>query len=170
MWTWKWEWPASIVDSLGDLQTLLWDISLIFGREDKWIWGLDYNKFLSIKFCYTWLVDCVAGETHSRDTYKLLACSKTWKCDVPTKAIVLTWRLLINKLPTRDSLVRIGVVNLACESCCFSSFKQEETAQHLLFCCSKMLEVWNRVFNWLDVPVLNSQDPVNHFLHFGQKL
>lgn len=38
----------------------------------------------------------------TRESYSWRTCKRLWKCDVPTKAIALAWRILINRLPTRE--------------------------------------------------------------------
>lgn len=153
-----------------EMQTILQDVSLSYDREDKWLWGVGQNKSFTVKTCYNWQNESVAGNMWNENADILLACAKARRCDVPTKAIVLSWRLFINRQPTRDALIRRRVINSKHESCCVSCFNNDATAQHLFFGCCKTVETWNIIAQWLQVPVSNSYEPVQHFVQFGQQL
>lgn len=92
-------------------------------------------------------------------------CSKIWRCDVPTKATVLAWRALINKLPTRGVLARRGIVTTDHETCCVLCFT--ETINHLLCSCTISQGIWESIVRWMEVPFLGAQDINTHFLRFG---
>lgn len=118
-----------------------------------------------------WLIDLLAGEGNNvLEVETELACAKVWKCDVPTKANVLAWRILINRLPTRDALMRRGLLDSIHDTCCILCFGEEESTSHLFFNCVQAREVWKEVFKWLDTPTIQLQDPIQHFIRFGMML
>lgn len=98
------------------------------------------------------------------------ACVKLWKTNVPTKAKVLVWRLFIDRLPTRDALVRRGVITPGAETRCVCCLREEECANHLFFGCNRTKYAWRRILAWAGVADLNETDAVMHFCRFGQQL
>ncbi|CAJ2647899.1 unnamed protein product [Trifolium pratense] len=56
----------------------------------------------SVNSCYNLLTQIGTAET--TNPWLLEAIQKMWKIDVPSKVGVFGWRLLLEKLPTRDVL------------------------------------------------------------------
>lgn len=139
-WDWNWNWAlrasGSAASQLEELKVILRDTYLTNNREDRWIWGADHNKLFTIKAIYSWLVNFIACASLRLEESIQLAFSKLWRCDVPRKAIALSWRTLLNKLPTRDALL---------------CFREEENASHLFCYYKKSLEVWNKILFWMDI-------------------
>lgn len=155
-WKWNWDWTVGLlVDLAGridELKEVLQGISLHCEREDIWTWIADGNKSFTVKSCYKWLIEFFAGELNNMIEGDVeMACQKVWKCDVPTKVIVLAWRILIDRLPTRVNLIRRGVIDPIRESSCVMCFGEAESTIHLFNKCWKSMEVWRKVYNWLDV-------------------
>lgn len=134
------------------------------------MWTIGSYRLLTVKACYIWLIECIAGYSHHEDNDMVKACSKIWKCDVRTKAIINVWRLLLNRLPTRDTIVRRGVVDAATDSCCVGCFEEEENVFHLYFECAKSRDVCTRILCWLDALIFPCNDSAKHFLAFDQQL
>lgn len=97
-------------------------------------------------------------------------CSRVWRCDVPTKAVVFAWITLINGLPTGDLLAKRGIVGCDHETCCVLRFREDETINHLLCECIISQKVWESIFRWLDLPLFAAQDVNTRFTSFGQIL
>ncbi|MCI07213.1 hypothetical protein A2U01_0028278, partial [Trifolium medium] len=80
---WKWEWRDVLTQEeeldLLKLKELLLDINLNMNCADRWRW--------------------ISGDA----AVKIL-----WKNDMPSKVNVFGWRLLLEKLPTRDALASKG--------------------------------------------------------------
>lgn len=171
LWVWDWRWGESATGvaaaQLEELKVILHDIKIQTNAEDSWTWIADHTKRFSVKSCYSWLTEACPDMIQQRDEEKIMACSKVWRCDVPTKAAVMAWRLILNRLPTRDALIRRGVVNSNYDSCCVLCFREDESAKHLFCCCKKTQEVWSSVASWLQVSDVKSQEPLQHFNLFG---
>jgi len=78
---------------------------------------------------------------------------------------VLVWRLLRNRLPTKDNLVHRGVLlqtNAACVGGCVDS----ESATHLFLHCNVFGSLWSLVRNWLGISSVFSGDLRLHFIQF----
>ncbi|XP_058734139.1 uncharacterized protein LOC131605852 [Vicia villosa] len=74
-----------------------------------------------------------------------------WDLKLPPKIKVFAWRFFIDRLPTRDQLLKRGVALVSCPNCvlCGSSL---ESSSHLFFNCQEVKAVWNHVFFWLGIP------------------
>lgn len=86
-----------------------------------------------------------------------------WCKLVPLKVTTMTWRLLCNRLPTTDNLVRRNVQLSEENRRCYSCNCPEKTAQHLFLACPKAVEVWSECYSWLGVVAVQPQDIKSHF-------
>lgn len=57
-----------------------------------------------------------------------------WKCDVSSKVLTFSWRLILDKLPTRVALVRRGIM-VEDGGCVFCGVDKEDS-QHLFLGCT----------------------------------
>jgi hypothetical protein len=79
---------------------------------------------------------------------------------------VFVWRLLQNRLPTRDNLVQRRVLVLA-DSVCVSGCGDYETAAHLFCVCNIFRSLWDHILHWLGVSVVFPGDIRQHFRQFS---
>jgi hypothetical protein len=90
-----------------------------------------------------------------------LICHK----QVPLKVFVLAWRLLRNRVPTKDNLAQRNIISHDSQLC-VTECGGLETAQHLFLSCHVVAHIWGLVRSWIGV---SSADPVSlqdHFLQF----
>jgi hypothetical protein len=87
-----------------------------------------------------------------------------WHHCIPSKVSLFVWRLLRNRLPTKDNLVRRRVLH-SDDSACISGCQQSETANHLFLDCAIFGSLWHQVWNWLGI---SSVQPGDLKLHFHQ--
>lgn len=117
-------------------------------RDDVWSQSLSLDGIFSVKSAYSYLMRGLpdAGAPHG-DT--LQAASRIWKSWAPSKGIVFSWQLLLDRLPTRSNLVRRGVPlperDLVCVLCSVSS----ESVVHRFIICPAVLPVWYQASRWL---------------------
>ncbi|CAJ2645107.1 uncharacterized protein LOC123905266 [Trifolium pratense] len=64
---------------------------------------------------------------------KVQALQQLWLNNVPPKVNIFGWRLLLEKLPTREALYRKGIITSNHERCCVFCFKEKEDVQHAFF-------------------------------------
>ncbi|MCH87520.1 glutamate-gated kainate-type ion channel receptor subunit GluR5 [Trifolium medium] len=84
---------------------------------------------------------------------------------VPMKVSVLAWRLLRNRLPTKDNLAARNIISQESQFC-VTGCGDVETAQHLFLSCPVLAPLWGLVRSWIG---MSSADPVSlqdHFLQF----
>jgi len=67
---------------------------------------------------------------------------------IPAKVSLFVWRLLRNRLPTKDNLMRRRVIH-ANDTACAYGCGDSESANHLFLECEIPNMVWLHVQNWL---------------------
>ena len=80
--------------------------------------------------------------TYKNRTEKVLVISfwkAVWKIRVPNAVKVFLWRACSNILPTKDNLLKRGVVN---EDLCLLCTRERETVLHTLWECPAIEDVW----------------------------
>lgn len=93
-------------------------------KEDRWIWNLKNSNVFSVRSVYNYLT--------AQPIVDVPVDAKLfWHKDIPLKVVIFAWRLLRNRLPTKDNLIRRGVINNDSIMCGSS-----ETFNHVfLHCC-----------------------------------
>ena len=85
-----------------------------------------------------------------------------WKIKVPSKASFFAWRLIRDRLPTKNNLRRRNV-EINDVRCPFCRINDEDEA-HLFFSCAKILSLWWELRSWANVVGVFSENPKQHFL------
>ncbi|XP_058745976.1 uncharacterized protein LOC131618836 [Vicia villosa] len=68
--------------------------------------------------------------------------------DAPSKSLLFGWRLIHDRLATKDHLFKKGILEIAEINCAFCSV-EEECLAHLLGGCLVVKPIWLKVFDWL---------------------
>jgi ribonuclease HI len=71
-----------------------------------------------------------------------------WSSDIPPSKSLLVWRLMHDKVPTDEQLIRRGCYM---PSMCSLCFKQAESTFHLFFDCSFAIALWSWLANCLNI-------------------
>lgn len=92
--------------------------------------------------------------TTSEDLVDRGCIPKVWHHHVPSKVSVFffffLWRLLRDRLPTKNNFVRrrvLQLTNIMCVAGCGCS----ETAEHLFLGCNIFGSIWNMRWQWLGI-------------------
>ncbi|XP_057809075.1 uncharacterized protein LOC131023546 [Salvia miltiorrhiza] len=83
-----------------------------------------------------------------------------------------TWRMMLNRLPTRDNLKKKRILTTEEESKCNECGMGEESSNHLFLLCPKIEEVWNEIQRWLGIPLAQPNHIERHydmFINLGNK-
>ena len=75
------------------------------------------------------------------------------------------WRLLRNRLSTKDNLVRRHVLHQD-DAACVSGWGNLEAAAHLFLACDIFSSLWSHVWHWLGISSVSYGDLRQHFVHF----
>jgi hypothetical protein len=91
-----------------------------------------------------------------------------WLNNVPSKVTIFRWRLLLDKLPTREFCNCI--ITNSHERYCVFCFREVEEINHVFFNCIISRQVWMIIFRWMRTTPLAFVDTHNHFSLFGEFL
>lgn len=128
---------------------ILLPISLTEGEEDKWRWLEEKCNSYSVKSAYFTLIKGRVDGTLEQPTKQVL--QQIWKAPIQSKFQVLTWRILLNAVPTRTELKRRGVLKESDPIFCVLCGSEEETIEHLFFKCHVVQQLWERLRLWCGI-------------------
>ena len=171
VWTWDLRWRRPLFVWEADLLIELLEVvsSPREGREDVWSWIHCPDGRYSVKSAYAYLSKIlpVPGAPNGEI---LQAVSRVWKSWAPSKVVVFSWQLILDRIPTRLNLVRHGVPlpdgSLGCVFCDGPS----ESSVHLFLSCLSIVPVWYQVSRWLGwvfVPPLGLAQHFQAFVGLG---
>ncbi|GKC01005.1 RNA-directed DNA polymerase, eukaryota, reverse transcriptase zinc-binding domain protein, partial [Tanacetum coccineum] len=115
------------------------------------------------------LMDGLVFHTSKEDEWKKMFVTfvdspkSVWNTWVPRKVNVCAWRVAMDRLPTRENLLRRGLINLDSSSCFFCG-SDVESKEHCFLSCPKIKLIWLKIWSWWKVPPLfnHSLDDILH--------
>jgi hypothetical protein len=87
---------------------------------------------------------------------KVHSLELTWKNNVPSKISIFGWRLLLEKLSTREALFNKGIINNNIEKRCVFCATHDESIFHVFIQCSSSSTVWRKILTWMGLNLINS--------------
>ena len=166
-WEWNLSWRRPLfeneIDSAVHFLTDIEDSAIQQQGTDTWIWSRDPAGHYSTRTAYNLLGEEVAGG-RQEDCFE-----KLWKLKIPARIAVFAWRLIRDRLPTRQNLRRrqVQITDLQCPFCKNS----EEDASYLFFHCCKIQPIWWDTMSWLQIKGVFPFSPKQDFLqHVGVQL
>ncbi|XP_058762970.1 uncharacterized protein LOC131636380 [Vicia villosa] len=130
-------------------------ISLRDGTKDKWRW---HKNVYSVKEAYS-----VIMERRVTQIVVNRELAVVWNRLVPHKVSVLIWRIWQNKIPSRENLVKRGILPQSHVTCPYG-FLCEENVAHVFFECPEVLTVWSEVYQWLGFLYVSHNSAVQNFV------
>ena len=157
-----WEWRRRLLaweeESVGECSVLLLNVVVQETLTDTWRWLLDPANGYSVRGTYHFL-------TTSEEVVDRSLVDDVWHKLIPSKVSLFVWRLLRDKLPTKDNLARRRVIqatNTAYTTACGNL----ETATHLFLGCDIHSSLWLLVLHWLGISTVLSGELRQHFMQF----
>ncbi|GJV69249.1 RNA-directed DNA polymerase, eukaryota [Tanacetum coccineum] len=149
--SWVWSWSRLITrGSLYSQIQALYDLlhnSRVCDTPDVWEWTIGGSNSFSVKETRIHIDNIILPDVH---------IPTRWIRYIPKKVNVMIWRALRDRLPTRWNISRKGIelFSLLCPIC----NQCPEHIDHILWNCPLAVEIWHKVFLWLDIsfPVINS--------------
>jgi hypothetical protein len=132
---------------------------------DEWRWGLEDDGLFSVKSMYLHIDSVFSPEPSLREDV-LRVLKNIWKSPAPSKVIAFSWKLVRNRLPTKDNLVLRGIqINGGTNSCvhCNGSV---EIADHLFLFCDFASVVSKAIFRWFGVVLIMPPNIISFFEYF----
>jgi hypothetical protein len=158
--TWSWRrglfaWEEELV---GELILLLHRVTLQVDKEDRWLCNLETSHVYSVHSAYKLL-------TFQPPTDSVVSASSLWNKDVPLKVVLFAWRLFRDRLPTKNNLIRRGVITIDAQLCA-DGCGSEETFDHLFLHCNIFGTIWHYIYRWLNFSYVTPFDVGDHFIQF----
>jgi len=124
---------------VGEFILLLASVTLQVNREDKWLSTLKNSNTFTVRSLYDFLTIQLQVELP-------VDVSSIWHRDVPLKVVVFAWRLFRDRLPTKDNLLRRGVINHDSRTC-VAGCDFVESSSHLFLHCNIFGSVWHLIYS-----------------------
>ena len=124
--------------------------------KDTWVWRVEANGIFSTKSAYQVI------KTKQSYEGRQLGFQQLWEIKIPPRALSFSWRLLWDRLPTKDNLTKrqIQIDNDLSPFC----HSQPKSASHLFFTCAKVLPLWWEFFSWVKEDRVIHCRPMDNFL------
>lgn len=88
-----------------------------------------------------------------------------WQRHISSKVSVFVWRLLRNRLFTKDNLVRRQVIPIT-DTVCITGCGGLETSTHFFLHCDILNSLWYHVWHWLHISSVSAGNIRQHFIQF----
>nr|ABE87613.2 hypothetical protein MtrDRAFT_AC153125g45v2 [Medicago truncatula] len=117
--------------------------------EDEWCWKLEDGGRFTVSLTYKKLAEVLLVEDEWGEAeYRVFG--QIWKSPAPSKAVALSWKGFLNRVPTRVNLVRRNTLPTNASSICVFCNVEEESTNHLFLHCKETRKVWKKLENWLE--------------------
>jgi len=158
-WVWRRRLLAWKEDSVMECSSLLSNVVLQDASLDRWRWILDPTSGYTVKGTYQYF-------TKSDTLLETGLFYAAWLKYVPLKVSIFVWRLLRNRLPTKDNLLcrRIPYHD---DIICAGGCGCPETTCHLLFRCNFYGGLWHLIYQWIDIDFTPPESVREHLHQFG---
>ncbi|XP_024630693.1 uncharacterized protein [Medicago truncatula] len=124
---------------------------------DRLWWILDPINGYYVKGTYNYLTTAEVPSEHG-------LFDDVWQKQVPLKVSVFSF--LRNRLPTKDNLLHMRIIDHD-DTSCIGGCGSSETADHLLFRCDHFGMVWHRIYQWLGISFIAPAVARAHLHQFG---
>jgi len=142
-----------------EFSNFLSNMQLQVDKEDMWSWQLDRDNAYSV--CGVYLHLTGLQTQHACELSNLI-----WHRDVSLKVLVFVWRLLRNRLPTKDNLVSRSVITNVAQLCT-SGCSEVESSNHFILNYNIFGSFWFFVRDWLGFSLVDPRSISDHFVHYA---
>jgi hypothetical protein len=162
-----WTEPLSIDEAASEIEllNLLFPFQPFPDVEDRHRWIPSSAGIFSVKCAYNDLLN--RAVLVNLDDTMIHSLELLWKNNVPSKISIFGWRLLIERLPTREALINKGIIINNSDNRCVLCSNHGESIFHVFVQCHFSSTVWREIFTWLGLEFINSTSVQHHFLLFG---
>jgi hypothetical protein len=125
-------------------------------EHDKWLWLGDGLLGFTVNSAYGLLVAEYRPRL-LRDPVMDLVFKHLWKCVAPTKVCAFSWQLLLDRIQTKDNLLKRRIIQVQNEGCSLCGVTLE-TGRHLFLHCRYAAKIWYDIVRWLDFTIMLPHD------------
>ncbi|XP_058742021.1 uncharacterized protein LOC131614456 [Vicia villosa] len=133
-------------------------------RHDTTTWTLEENGIFTVSSCCNFLKNrrSPLGPANRFDS----VFKDIWKAEVPIKVKAFGWRSFLNKIPTKDSLLKRGII-ISLNANCVLCEETSETLTHSLLRCRYVDIVWKEMAEWIGMTYSCIEDLKKNFLFWS---
>lgn len=147
-----------LVNLLEDLEGHVWS-----NGEDRWVWRMEDEGKFTVKSMYAklegrWIVE------NNWSVEELRVFLQLWKSPAPSKVVALSWKVLLDRIPSRLNLRRRNALPPEVSVRCALCEVEMETSIHLFAHCMVARGIWLELLKWVDNMFLMPQNVFNHWL------
>lgn len=169
-WKWDWKWRRNFssnnINAFNELVDMVDRIKISKQGKDGWRWNLAPNGNYSTKIAYDRLAELDINAREMESEKKVYG--RLWKCWAPRRMTVIAWKILKQRIATRDNLNRRGLLSMEDDVSCPFCKQAPESSMHILFECSSSAALWSEILSWMEVAGAFHNHPYINFLHFGE--
>jgi len=126
--------------------------------SNMWLWYLHPSKNYTFTSAYKYMMSAITNQATDPTAY-------AWNNEVPLKVSLFVWRLLRNRLPTTDNLIRRHVLQHNEQPCVGGCGKMKDV-DHLFLSCDYFCKTWNGILQWLGFCIEQLEHAINHLHQF----
>ncbi|GKV32054.1 hypothetical protein SLEP1_g40687 [Rubroshorea leprosula] len=156
IWKWSLHWRRSLFswEEHQELELLkeINEKTIARGRPDQRIWTHSKDGSYTTKSAY----QILAAE--HRNSQQGLALQKVWNPLILSKISAFSWQLLQGKIPTKDNLMKRGVIQAPGECRCELCGAREENSSHLFVQCKVARDLWSACYKWWGIKTVTDRD------------
>ena len=157
-WVWRRRLFAWEEESMRECSLLLCNIVLQDTVHDTWRWLSDPIHGYTVRGAYNFI-------TTTEDMVDRSLVDDVWHKHVPLNVSLFVWRLLRNRIPTKDNLAIRGVLPFTA-TLCACGCECNESVSHLFLHCTLSADLWALVWNWLGISFVHVGELQQHFIQF----
>lgn len=163
-WRFSWHrrffvWEEQLLNNLlADLDGHVWN-----DNADGWFWKREEDGCFTVKSMYTKLEGLLIVE-NDWGVEEVRVFNQLWKSPAPTKVVGFSWRMLLNRIPTRENLYRRNALPQDVSTLCVMCGREVERTNHLFMHCSVARRVWIELLQWVGNMFIM---PPNLFSHWA---
>lgn len=92
-----------------------------------------HDGIFMVRMCIKYFTEISVRSLNSEDMHTAL--NPLWEIKAPSNSLHFGWQYIINRIPTKDLLVRRRILQDSIDFCCVFCFKEEDTKLHLFEEC-----------------------------------
>jgi hypothetical protein len=149
-WQWELQWRRSLFAWEEEQFRDFLDIIAPFtpsNHGDSWLWMGDDTCGFTANSAYTVLAAEFNQFVLPSPTLQFVF-KNLWKCGAPSKICAFSWQLILDRIQTKDNLVKHRIINEQQGQCVLCG-SVPETAIHLFLHCNFAAAVWYGIMCWL---------------------
>ena len=157
---WKWQrrlftWEEELVrECVGRLTPVVLQV----GSADRWIWHLHSSQCYSVSSAYNKLSKMGINQYHNSHNF-------VWLKVNPLKVSIFAWKLLRNRVPTRNNLFQWRII--ACtDQECTAACGMNKDVNHLFVNCNFYGRLWYLISRWLGFSTVYNSRILEHIYQF----